>query len=79
MELGGGRAMKGDAIDHAVGVVVHRKVGDELAEGDALFTVHASGKNDLAQAETRALEAYVIGLEPVDRIPLFHKTIENAS
>ena len=79
MGLGGGRAMKGDAIDHAVGVVVHRKVGDELAEGDALFTVHASGKNDLAEAETRALEAHVIGLEPVDPIPLFHKTIENAS
>jgi pyrimidine-nucleoside phosphorylase len=64
--LGGGRAMKGDAIDHAVGLVIHRKVGDELAEGDALFTVYASGKNDLAEAETRALEAHVIGPEPVD-------------
>ncbi len=75
--LGGGRAMKGDAIDHAVGLVVHRKVGDELAEGDALFTVYASGKSDLAEAESRALEAHVIGPEPVDPIPLFHKTIEN--
>jgi pyrimidine-nucleoside phosphorylase len=75
--LGGGRAMKGDAIDHAVGLVVHRKVGDELAEGDALFTVHANREDDLAQAEARAFEAHVIGPEPVDPLPLFHKTIEN--
>jgi pyrimidine-nucleoside phosphorylase len=75
--LGGGRVMKGDAIDHAVGLVVHRKVGDELAEGDALFTVHANREDDLAQAEARAFEAHVIGPEPVDPLPLFHKTIEN--
>ena len=30
MLLGGGRAKKGDQIDHAVGVVLHAKVGDEL-------------------------------------------------
>lgn len=76
--LGGGRAMKGDAIDYAVGLVVHRKVGDELAEGDSLFTVYASHEDDLAEAETRALRAHVIGPESVDPLPLFHKTIENA-
>jgi pyrimidine-nucleoside phosphorylase len=76
--LGGGRAMKGEAIDHAVGLVVHHKVGDELAEGDTLFTVYANREDDLAEAEARALKAHVIGLEPVDPLPLFHKTIENA-
>ena len=77
VELGGGRAMKGDTIDHAVGLVVHRKVGDELTEGEALFTVYASREDDLAEAETRALKAHVIGPEPVDPLPLFYKTIEN--
>jgi pyrimidine-nucleoside phosphorylase len=76
--LGGGRTMKGDAIDHAVGLVVHHKVGDELAKGDALFTIYANREDDLAEAEARALKAHVIGLEPVDPLPLFHKTIENA-
>jgi pyrimidine-nucleoside phosphorylase len=70
--------MKGDAIDHAVGLVVHHKVGDELAKGDALFTIYANREDDLAEAEARALKAHVIGLEPVDPLPLFHKTIENA-
>ena len=75
--LGGGRAMKGDAIDYAVGLVIHRKVGDEIAEGDALFTVYASRAADLTEAETRALEAHVIGPKPMDPLPLFYKTIEN--
>ncbi|GMR11787.1 MAG: pyrimidine-nucleoside phosphorylase [Anaerolineae bacterium] len=75
--LGGGRAMKGDVIDHAVGLVIHRKVGEEIAAGDELFTVHANREDDLALAEARALEAHVIGPEPVDPLPLFYKTIEN--
>ena len=40
--LGAGRAKKSDPIDHAVGIVVHHKVGDFI-EGDApLFTIHAN-------------------------------------
>ena len=76
-ELGGGRAKKGDAIDHGVGLVVHRKVGDEIVEGESLFTIYASHEADLAEAKSRALEAHVIGPEPVDPLPLFYKTIEN--
>jgi pyrimidine-nucleoside phosphorylase len=77
VDLGSGRAMKGDAIDHSVGLVIHRKVGDEIAEGDALFTVHANNEADGAQAEARAFEAHVVEPEQVDPLPLFYKTIEN--
>ncbi len=41
LELGAGRAVKGGPVDHAVGVVVHRKAGDEVAAGEPLATVHA--------------------------------------
>lgn len=75
--LGGGRAMKGDKIDHAVGLIVHHKVGDKIAQGDELFTIHANDEKKLAQAEVRALEAHIIGPEPVDPLPLFYKTIGN--
>jgi pyrimidine-nucleoside phosphorylase len=75
--LGAGRAVKGDTINHEVGLVIHHKVGDEIVEGDALFTVHANREVDLSQAEERALEAHVIGPEPVEPLPLFYKTIEN--
>ena len=75
--LGGGRAMKGDKIDHSVGLIVHHKVGDKIAQGDELFTIHANDEKKLAQAEARALEAHTIGPEPVDPLPLFYKTLEN--
>jgi len=75
--LGGGRAMKGDKIDHSVGLIVHHKVGDKIAQGDELFTIHANDEKKLALAEARALEAHTIGPEPVDPLPLFYKTIGN--
>ena len=77
VDLGSGRAKKGDAIDHSVGLVIHHKVGDEIVEGEALFTVHANQEADGAQAEARALAAHVIQPEHIDPLPLFYKTIEN--
>jgi pyrimidine-nucleoside phosphorylase len=44
--LGAGRAGKGDSVDHAVGIVVHRKRGDTVSEGEPLATVHARGEFD---------------------------------
>jgi pyrimidine-nucleoside phosphorylase len=47
MRLGAGRARKEDAVDHAVGIVVHRKRGAEVAAGDVLATVHSRGPADI--------------------------------
>src|SRR6185295_9517370 len=35
--LGAGRAKKSDSIDHAVGIVIHHKVGDKVEKGEPLF------------------------------------------
>jgi pyrimidine-nucleoside phosphorylase len=52
--LGGGRQKKEDAVDHAVGLILHKKVGDPVKKGDALCTIHYNGgpgsENKLAQA-----------------------------
>ena len=44
VRLGAGREKKGDAIDHATGVVLHAKVGDRVARGDLLAEVHGAGR-----------------------------------
>jgi pyrimidine-nucleoside phosphorylase len=75
--LGAGRTRKGDAVDHAVGVVIHRKVGEQVGVGDPLFTVHA---NDPARSEAaieRLMMAHEIQSEPVDPLPLFYRTVKN--
>ncbi len=38
--MGGGRLSKEDAIDHSVGVLLERKVGDAVTEGDTLALLH---------------------------------------
>ncbi|MGD8626307.1 MAG: thymidine phosphorylase, partial [Anaerolineae bacterium] len=42
MLLGGGRAKKGDTVDHAVGIVLQAKIGDRVEKGQPLLTIHAN-------------------------------------
>ena len=42
--LGAGRMKKEDPIDKAVGIVLHKKVGDFVKEGDVLATLYANDK-----------------------------------
>ncbi len=42
MLLGAGRATKESAIDLAVGLVLHKKMGDQVEVGESLVTIHAN-------------------------------------
>ncbi len=75
MALGGGRAKKGDTIDHSVGIVVHRRVGDALHKGEPLFTVHANEAAKLHEARERVLAAHRLSDSPVEALPLFYSRI----
>ena len=41
LKLGGGRVTKESDVDHGVGVVLHKKVGDYVEAGEAIATVYA--------------------------------------
>ncbi|OIO89777.1 MAG: thymidine phosphorylase [Anaerolineae bacterium CG2_30_58_95] len=71
--LGAGRAQKDDPIDHAVGFVIHHKVGDRVEKGEPLFTVHASDQKRLDAAIASVLAAHVIVDHPVPPLPLFYE------
>jgi len=73
--LGGGRSKKGDAIDYGVGIVVHRKVGERVAKGEPLFTVHARSRAERDAAVERGLEAFRLTHRQVEPLPLFYRTI----
>ncbi len=74
VDLGAGRHKKSDAIDYAVGFVIHHKVGDRVAKGDPLFTVYANDKVRLKQARERVAAAHVIGAR-AEPLPLFYGVI----
>jgi pyrimidine-nucleoside phosphorylase len=73
--LGGGRRKKGEAIDHAVGVVLQVKVGDEVAQGDPLCTIHANSTERLTEACRRLTRAFEFSDDPVPPLPLVHQII----
>lgn len=69
-ELGAGRRRKGDPIDPAVGIVLRPKVGDRLAEGEEVATVHARDEDAADRAIGRIHSAMTITDEPVEPPPL---------
>lgn len=71
--LGAGRAKKGDAIDHAVGFLIHKKVGDKVEMGEPLFEIHANDREKLAKARMTVLSAYGFNDEFVPSLPLFYE------
>ncbi len=74
--LGAGRAAKGDPIDHAVGIVIHHKVGDKVDVGAPLFTIHANRKELLDQSRQPLLDAHQFSDSPVEPLPLFYGLVE---
>lgn len=42
MLLGAGRASKEDEIDMAVGIVLNKKIGDDVKEGESILTIHSN-------------------------------------
>jgi pyrimidine-nucleoside phosphorylase len=71
--LGAGRAKKGDPIDHAVGYIIHKKVGDPVQQGESLFEIHANSEARLAEAREAVLSAYQFSDEFVPPLPLFYE------
>jgi len=74
--LGGGRGRKEDAVDPAVGIVLHKKVGDRVATRDAIATIHYNREAQAARAR-QLIEAsceVAEGTPPTKR-PLIHRVI----
>jgi len=74
--LGGGRERKEDSIDPAVGIVLHKKVGDAVSAGDPLATIHYNAETRGARAQQLLTESYQISDAPVrEKRPLIHRVL----
>ena len=76
MHLGGGRATKEDTIDLSVGIVINRKVGDHVSEGESIATIHANYRNKAHDAAEAVLRAYEFSEEKTVREPLIKEIIQ---
>ncbi|HEX7592878.1 MAG TPA: thymidine phosphorylase, partial [Anaerolineae bacterium] len=75
VDLGGGRAKKGDSVDFAVGIVFQRKIGERVARGEPLLTLHANDRAKFDAAKARLLAAYEFSDTVPKLPPLIHRII----
>jgi len=74
--LGGGREKKEDAIDHAVGLEFHKRIGDRVEKGEALATIHYNDATRLAEAQHLISANYFISQEaPRAKRPLIRRVL----
>jgi pyrimidine-nucleoside phosphorylase len=74
--LGAGRSKMDDVIDHKVGIIVNKKIGDKVDEGDIIFEVRANDENRLNQAVEILENSYKIVKRKVQQLPLIYEIIE---
>jgi pyrimidine-nucleoside phosphorylase len=80
VDLGGGRAKKGDPVDPAVGIVLSEqgKVGQQVEMGEPLLWIHARTTGALESARVRLANAYGFSDAPVVPAPLIYRIIRSA-
>lgn len=77
LELGAGREKKDDLIDHAVGLLVHVKVGNSVEAGTPLVTILANDSARMERAARQVMNAITISQEPVEPLTLVHDIIRD--
>ncbi len=75
MLLGGGREKKEDSVDPAVGIVLEKKVGDEVKAGSSLCTIHFNSEARKGEALAMLGMSFEIGPTKPAARPLVRRII----
>ncbi len=75
MLLGAGRETVDSRVDPAVGLVIHKKVGDLVVEGEPLATLHLNDRRNLETAERLVRSSFVLARKARPPGPLIHEVL----
>lgn len=59
--LGAGRTKKDDNIDYSAGIIINKKLGDYVKEGDVIFTLYTNKKTSASNAERLCVNSVSFG------------------
>ncbi|MGY4112396.1 pyrimidine-nucleoside phosphorylase [Aeribacillus sp. SP014] len=76
MWLGAGRATKDAAIDLAVGLILHKKIGDYVKKGETFVTIY-SNQQDIEKVEQTLYYSIKISKNKTKKPVLIYETITN--
>ncbi len=74
--LGAGRNRAEDTIDYGAGILLHKKPGDHVREGEPLATLFSNREDAFSAAESTLLAATEVGTEPPADEPLVYDIVE---
>lgn len=74
MLLGAGRATKNSKIDLAVGLVLRKKIGDYVNQGDSLVTIY-SNTEEVSAVKDKLYANIMISKEKVEKPTLIYEEI----
>lgn len=74
--LGAGREKKEDQIDPGVGIIVNKKIGDKVHQGETLATIYANSKESGQYALDIAQKAYKFSDTMPEKPKLIYEIIE---
>ena len=74
--LGAGRAEKTDVIDPAVGLVMHKRMGDYVAAGEAVATMYVNDESRLDGATAVLKGAIKLGAHKPESAPMVHGIVQ---
>ncbi|MEO0150399.1 MAG: thymidine phosphorylase [candidate division WOR-3 bacterium] len=74
--LGAGRSKIDDIIDHKVGIIVYKKVGDKVDEGDVIFEIRANSEQKMNEVVEMLEMSYRIVKRKPQPPPLIYEVIE---
>ena len=67
ISLGAGRKSKEDEIDRRVGIILCKKIGDEVQDGDCLAYIHANSSEEIDEKVEELKSAFSIVSEVVNK------------
>ncbi len=76
MLLGAGRSKKEDSLDYGAGIVLMKKTGEYVKEGEVLATLYTSDENKIPAACTRFLESLTYAPEELPPATLIYRLVK---
>lgn len=74
-KLGAGRAKKDDIIDHSAGIIINKKPGDYVKEGDVIFTLYTNNESAITPVEKICTDCVSFGENPPPETDMVLKVI----
>ena len=78
VRLGGGREVVEDRIDYGAGIIVHKKIGDYVKQGQTIATIFTEKRDALETAQNEIHRAYQFSSNPPESPEYIQKILQNS-